>query len=115
VSFQRVERAVNAPAVCIVSGFSDGPFIDCGVRSPWVDPHVYVQWDVAADLARFRGFVPKAEVQAAESRVSELEAENERLRAVAADADRALEAVHVLKAHGYQAQRKPGPKKQEVV
>lgn len=65
------EALNQAPGKCLVSGRSEGEFVDTGVRSPYHNPHVYLHRGLLEELAaKHCGMVPAAEV---EERYSALE------------------------------------------
>jgi hypothetical protein len=69
-----VDEAVRPPAMCLASRDTEGPFIDTGLRSGMVDPHIYISCRWIEEAARELGMVPKVEVDA---RFAKLEAEHE--------------------------------------
>ena len=94
-----VDKALVAPAKCLVSGDIDGPFVDLGIRIPYVDPYAYLHTSVAEQIGLSVDMVPRREVDAIEERLAALEAESAELREFAAaiqgmqDAEARLEAV----------------------
>lgn len=114
-----VQQAAISPHRCAVVPYignsnTQRGFIDTGMDLPGWDPHVYVSVDAVEQMARLVGWEPRsvavrqaARVEVLEGRIAELEAE-------LAESGRTLEAVQVLKAAGYSAQRKPGRPKKAV-
>lgn len=108
-----VQQAMMSPHRCaavpyIGNSNSLRGFIDTGMDLPGWDPHVYISVEAVEQMARMVGWEPRsvavgqaAKAGALEERVAELEAE-------LSEATQKLEAVQVLKAAGYSAQRKPG-------
>lgn len=78
-----VDKALNAPGKCLVTGDFDGPFIDTGCWASVDDPYVYLHVPLVEYYGReLLGMVSKARVEELEAELASLEAEFEKLRRV---------------------------------
>lgn len=58
-----VDKALRSPGKCILSGDTDGPFIDTGIQSDSITPYVYLHVPVVEYIAREKlGMLTRAEV-----------------------------------------------------
>lgn len=88
-------------------------WIDTGSEMPGFDNHVYLSSIAVEEAARLLGWSSPSEFRTLERQV---EQERERVADLArrlAEAERRLEAVHVLKQAGFSQERKRGPKPRE--
>lgn len=84
------DRAALYPQKCLVTGRSDGPFVDFGVIIPaGRDQRLYVRAKVVEKIAPALGMVPKADheelkaqIAAMEDRLAEYEVQAQRLDAL---------------------------------
>jgi hypothetical protein len=107
-----VHRLTNPPHKCIVSGFSDGPFLDTGVESPYIEPWVAFNVQVLKDLAKEVGMVPEEELAAANEIIAELEHRVHQLDLQIQEQDSYLDGIDGLTKAGYMVRKAPGrPKK----
>lgn len=88
-------------------------WIDTGSELPGFDNHVYLSSLAVEEAARLLGWSSPAENLTLQRQVKAARDEAEGLHAELAEARRQLEAVHVLKQAGFQAERKRGPKPRE--
>lgn len=95
-----VERADNPPSKCCVSGFSDGPFIDCDARLGAVDPHIYLNLDVAKQIGRFLGMVDGEEHEHLKAKLAALEETLVELSKELDEAQAFVKAIDVLEREG---------------
>lgn len=111
-----VERAMLAPAMCMLRKTAEGPFIDL-LREFDFDHEgrMYLSVAAARELGVFAGLPSQDSVDAAREaerglreQVARLERENEELRQFK---DAAEYTLHAL---GTKVRQKPGPKKQTV-
>jgi Asp/Glu/hydantoin racemase len=98
---------------CIVSGFTDGPFLDFGVRARAANPNVGINVSVLKDAARFVGMVSGDEYEALEEENRALRASLDEAREEAESAKAILGAIDTFESAGFRARRKPGRKAAE--
>lgn len=98
-----VARPEMSPGHCLLSLKSEDPegFIDTGLSPACVDPRVYASVSVIKEWATKLGMVDSAAIDRLERQITDLQAQ-------LAEADDELNAIHILKARGYTAARKPG-------
>lgn len=75
-----------------------------------LDQRVQISVVAVREMARLIGWVPSEELEALQETVDRLAARVDELEGELSDAETVIDAVHVLKAKGYSAQRKPGPR-----
>lgn len=114
-----VQQATMSPHRCAAIPFKGNSstargFIDTGMDLPGWDPHVYISVDAVEQMARMIGWEPRIVAQQQAVKVETLKERIAELEAELAESERKLEAVQVLKAAGYSAQRKPGRPKKAV-
>ena len=113
--FKITSRPQRMPARCIVSGFTDGPFVDTGVESPYIEPWVYIQVNVLRDMAKVVGMVPEEELAAAKELNAELEHRVTQLELQLQEQDSYLDGIDALARKGFVPRKAPGrPKKATV-
>lgn len=80
---QIVDKAAWGPGQCLFSQDIEGPWVDTGVRVPWVNPYGYVSVRYWRDVAReLLGMVPVEEVQGLRERVEAMGEEIARLQEI---------------------------------
>lgn len=108
MAYRVVHRTPNPPHKCIVSGFSDGPFLDTGVESPYIEPWVYLNVQVLKDMAKVVGMVPEEDLAAVNELNAELESEVERLRTELFEQDTVIQAIDTMESADFRARKKAG-------
>lgn len=77
-----VDSAQMPPGQCLFSGDIEGPFIDLGLRAPWVNPYGYLSVRYVEDIAsKLLEMVPQARVSELEDQLAALGAEIDQIRA----------------------------------
>jgi hypothetical protein len=110
----RVVQTMPPPySKCIVSGFTDGPFLDFGVRARAANPNVGINLSVLEEAAKFGLGMFSAE------QYTELEQENARLKAELQEKEQEVEsaraflkAIDTLESADFRARKRPGRKPQ---
>jgi hypothetical protein len=108
--WQIVEHAPGLYGRCVLSGFSDGPFLDLGFTIPAIDPLAVVNVDVLRDAARWVGMVDQTEHTEAQERIAALEALVDDLEKQLAAAEEFKQSVDTIVSYDYVARKKPGRK-----
>jgi hypothetical protein len=116
-----VESAAVRPGRCAVLPYigstnSQYGFIDTGAEMPGFDNHVYVSVLAVEQMAQMIGWQPPHAIQEVQAQLDLERTARAEAEAKAADLERKLAAVQVLKQAGYTASRKPGrpPNRQKV-
>ena len=108
---QLVERAELHPNYCILTGSPNGPFIDCEVQWPIVEPRIYLSLPAVDKLARFLSYSSPEEVDVFVAQIAALKADNAILRKAVADGEEfRLAAEFTLNQFDSRVKGKPGNK-----
>jgi hypothetical protein len=115
---RRVQQASIAPFRCAVIPFmgnqSASGFIDTGMDLIGVDPHVYVSFEGAVEIAKEIGWVGPSVVKELEDNYSFIASRCEQLEAELAEANKHLDAIDFIATGPMKAYKKQGRPKKEV-
>jgi hypothetical protein len=112
----KVDKCEWPPSYCAVTGRSDAEwYIDTMNNIPIIQPHIYVSNIGLRELVRTAGgYVPqsdfdslRADLEAAEQRIEDLEAENN-------DLARFQDAIDTIESRDFRARKKVGRPKTKV-
>lgn len=98
-----VPRAEWHPGYCAITGRGEDPdgFIDTGNTLRCIDPKILVSVAGAKQLATFIGWSDPETVEQLESRIVELESDNEDLLAHKEKAEQVYGSIQTLENHGF--------------
>lgn len=108
----RVEKPAHSPGLCAVTALSADPqgFVDTGIHLTGIDPRVYVSHQGCLALGREAGMVEDSvhgelieRLELADETVRDLEVQLDQ-------AQKALDAIHVIEGRGFKPKKKPGRK-----
>lgn len=115
-----VPHAAMRPHTCAAIPFIGNSnakrgFFDTGRDLPGWDPHVYISWEAAEEMARQMGWQPNHVQQGQQAKVAALQAELEESKAENARLLEQIAAVKVLKNGGFAQANPPGRPPRKVV
>lgn len=97
VEARLVDKALNAPGKCLVTGDFDGPFIDTGCWASVDDPYVYLHVPLIEYYGReLLGMVSQEKVEELKTQVAEQAEEIDKLRQFVAATEGLVEATQEL-------------------
>lgn len=111
-----VDGAEHPPFRCLLSGLTEGQFVDAGVTIssiPFQEPRAQFHPTAVHQLGEAIGMVSEGEHAKALARIEELEDRIAQLREELTEADRQIEAVDALVKKGMVVRKQPGRKPQK--
>jgi hypothetical protein len=107
---QIVESPVWPPSKCAVTGRGEdlNGFLDTGSQLTCIDPHIYISYEGMKLLAKEWGFVDPDTHEKLLKAYAVLHEDIAKVKNDLAEANREIDAVHVLRSKGYTSARKPG-------